>query len=225
MLTGALIRTLLWFALVGGLLFVAAGDVSWPAAWVYLAENLGLSIAIVVWLARHDPALLQERMALRLHRDQMAWDRIFLLLFVASFVAWFVLMALDARRFGWSQMPLLLQIVGAAAIAGCMALVREVFRVNSFAVPQVRAQTARTQTVISTGPYAVLRHPMYSGALLYFFGTPLLLGSWLGLAGGLLMSIGFGARAIGEEAMLRRDLPGYDAYAARVRWRMVPGIW
>lgn len=225
MTTNAVIRTLLWFAAIGALLFVAAGDWLWPAGWVFLAENVLVSVAIVVWLARHDLALLKERMAASLHRDQLSWDRVFLAGFMLVFLAWFVLMALDARRYAWSHMPTGLQLVGAAAIAGCMVLVWRVFQVNSFAVPQVRAQAARTQTVISTGPYAFVRHPMYSGALLYFVGTPLLLGSWLGLAAGLLLSLGFGARAIGEEAMLRRDVAGYEAYAARVRYRLVPGIW
>jgi protein-S-isoprenylcysteine O-methyltransferase Ste14 len=109
----------------------------------------------------------------------------------------------------------------AAGFAGVM----RVFRENSFAAPVVRIQSEREQRVIDTGPYAVVRHPMYAMGLLYIVGIPLLLGSWLGLAAAPLFLIGLVPRSLMEERILRRDLPGYGDYMARVRFRLIPEIW
>jgi len=100
-----------------------------------------------------------------------------------------------------------------------------VFRTNSFAAPVIKIQAERKQTVIDTGPYAVVRHPMYAFALPQFIGGSLMLGSWWGLAVVPVAVVGIGWRALGEEKMLRSELDGYDDYARRVRWRFAPGIW
>jgi protein-S-isoprenylcysteine O-methyltransferase Ste14 len=100
-----------------------------------------------------------------------------------------------------------------------------VFRENSFAAPVVKVQSARAHRVVSTGPYALVRHPMYSGIMLFFVGVPLLLGSWWGVAIALLFIVLFAIRARIEERALIDGLPGYADYAARVRYRLVPGVW
>jgi protein-S-isoprenylcysteine O-methyltransferase Ste14 len=100
-----------------------------------------------------------------------------------------------------------------------------VFRYNSFAAPQVRIQSDRGQHVVTEGPYRVVRHPMYAAAVFYFVGAPLLLGSWWGLLAVPFYVAGIGGRAVGEERMLRQALPGYDDYARRVRFRLIPGLW
>jgi protein-S-isoprenylcysteine O-methyltransferase Ste14 len=110
-------------------------------------------------------------------------------------------------------------------IALCMILVWQVFRSNSFAAPQVRIQAERGQHVVTDGPYRIVRHPMYAAALFYFLGAPLLLGSWWGLLPVPFFMASLGARAVGEERMLRQGLPGYDDYTRRVRFRLIPGIW
>jgi protein-S-isoprenylcysteine O-methyltransferase Ste14 len=109
-------------------------------------------------------------------------------------------------------------------IAGFVATLF-VFRANSFAAPVIRVQTEREHRVIDTGPYALVRHPMYAAALLYIVGLPLLLGSWYGslLVPGMLA--GMAARAVCEERLLQRDLPGYAEYMTRVRYRLIPGVW
>lgn len=99
------------------------------------------------------------------------------------------------------------------------------FRENAFATTAVRVQEERGQRVISTGPYAWVRHPLYAGALLYFVGTPLLLGSWFGLVCSIVPMVGLGIRAVVEERVLRAGLPGYDRYMTRVRYRFVPHVW
>ena len=223
--TRALVQTTIWLIVMAAILFIAAGDWDWPQAWIFLAGSGISSLLVCAWLARHDPALLESRLSPPFHRDQKLWDRLFLAGAFVAFIAWFVLIPLDARRFGWSHTPVWAQVLGAILVTLCMFLVWLVFRANSFAAPQVRMQTDRGQRVITAGPYRFVRHPMYAGALLYFLGTPLLLGSWWGLLPVPLLVAGLGARAVGEERMLRQSLPGYDDYAQRVRFRLVPGVW
>jgi protein-S-isoprenylcysteine O-methyltransferase Ste14 len=141
------------------------------------------------------------------------------------FCGWFVFMAIDARRFGWSHTPLWAQALGAALIVGAFYGWIGVLRANSFAAVTVRLQKERGQTVISTGPYAVVRHPMYSYAVLLMIGAPLLLGSLWGLLGVVVLLPMLAARALGEEVMLMNGLPGYREYAAKVRFRLLPGVW
>jgi protein-S-isoprenylcysteine O-methyltransferase Ste14 len=225
MATRALVQTAIWVFIIGAVQFVAAGSWAWPQGWVFLGEFGISSLLLVAWLARHDPALLEARMSPPFHRDQKSWDRIFLAGALVAFMGWMILIPLDARRFGWSETPPWAQGAGAILIALCMILVWQVFRYNSFAAPQVRMQADRGQKVITDGPYRIVRHPMYAAALLYFLGVPLLLGSLWGLLPVPLFMAGLGARAVGEERMLRQALPGYDDYMRRVRFRFVPGVW
>jgi protein-S-isoprenylcysteine O-methyltransferase Ste14 len=220
----ALVESALWLGALAVLLFGAAGDWNWTQAWVYLAESVASGVVLCWWLARRDPALLQARMS-RFHPDQKPWDRVFLVGLMVAFVLWLVLIALDARRFCWSSVPLAAQVLGALLILLCMVLVWRVFAANSFAVPQVRTQQGRGQKVITDGPYRVVRHPMYAAATFYFLGVPLLLGSWWGLLPIPLFMAAFGARAVAEEHMLRQALAGYDDYARRVPFRLIPGVW
>lgn len=221
----ALLETTVFYIVFGVVLFTVAGDWTWPQAWVYLGESEILSGAMIVWLAAADPALLRSRMGMRFHADQTRWDRVFMASALPGFVLWLVLIPLDARRFGWSRVPLWAEVVGAVLIAACMTLVCWVFRYNSFAAPQVRIQQDRGQHVITGGPYRFVRHPMYADALLYFIGAPLLLGSWWGLLPVPFFMTALGMRAVREERVLRQALHGYDDYANRVRFRLLPGVW
>lgn len=204
-------------------LFLAAGDPSWTAAWTFLVEIGILGLAVGLWLARTDPALLAERLAMPWRRGQAAWDSRFVIALIVGFYAWLALMGLDSQRWRLSVMPQSLQGVGVLAIAAGVFIAWRTFRANRFASAAVKIQPG--QTVSESGPYAHVRHPMYAGAIFYFVGAPLMLGSWLGLACAPLFVAALGARAIGEERLLRAELPGYDAYAARVRYRFVPKVW
>ena len=220
-----IIHTIIWLFALGLILFVAAGDWLWPQGWAFLGETGACSIALCMWLARHDAALLEARISMRFHRDQKLWDRVFMTGAGIGFIVWLVLAALDGHRFRWSSVPLWGQGLGATLIALCMLGAWLVFRANSFAAPQVRVQAERGQTVVTTGPYRFVRHPMYAAAILYFIGVPLLLGSLWALAPVPLFVIGFAGRAIGEERVLRHALPGYTDYADTVRHRLIPGLW
>jgi protein-S-isoprenylcysteine O-methyltransferase Ste14 len=207
------------------LLFVSAGTWRWPEGWVYLAELGVIGTAVGVWLAQHDPGLLAERMSGIFARSQRTWDRILMSVFVVIWIGSLVLSALDAVRFHWSRVPIWLQAVGAILVALSYYVFYLTFRENSYAAPTVKIQSERGHRVVSTGPYAMVRHPMYAGAVAFFVGTPLLLGSWWGLAIAPALIVLLSVRALLEECTLADELPGYRDYAARVRYRLVPGIW
>ncbi|MCC8396577.1 isoprenylcysteine carboxylmethyltransferase family protein [Paraburkholderia sp. MMS20-SJTR3] len=226
MVARMILQSLAWLGFMGVLLFGAAGTLAWPAAWWYLLELALLSLWLGLWLARHDPALLAERLAPIVQAQQSRWDRLFMAVIGTLWVGWMILMGFDAMRFRWSApVPLWLAIVGAFCVMLCIVLCRSVFRANSYAAPVVKIQASRGHRVADSGPYRYVRHPMYADALLFFIGTPLLLGSWWGLAALPLMAYAFGWRAVREERVLAAQLDGYTDYMARVRYRFVPYLW
>ncbi len=218
-------QSIVGLAIMAALLFIPAGTLRWPVAWIYLIEISVTSLALTAWLMRYNPALLVERMAPLIQRDQKSWDKILMVVLLVFWCAWFVLIGLDAVRYGWSEMPVWLQALGGIAILVGMYIVFLTMKANSFAAPVVKIQTERGHRVVSDGPYAIVRHPMYGGALLLVAGTPLLLGSWWGVATVPLIVLLLGTRAVLEERSLARELEGYADYAARVRYRLVPLIW
>jgi protein-S-isoprenylcysteine O-methyltransferase Ste14 len=220
-----LVRTVLYLVVIGAILFGAAGTFHWPEAWIYLALSAALSFGGGLWLARHDPGLLAERLGSLIQRDQKRWDKIFMTIMMALWFGWLVLMGLDTGRYHWSHMPLALQIAGFVLLCLGSYLVGLTFRENSYAAPVVKIQKERGHRVVSTGPYAYVRHPMYAVALLIVAGAPLLLGSWWGLAAAAALVLLIAIRAVLEERMLTAELAGYADYAARVRYRLVPYLW
>jgi protein-S-isoprenylcysteine O-methyltransferase Ste14 len=219
------IRFAALIAFLAALLFAPAGTLDWPGAWVFLAEMIVGGAAVSLWLARHDPELLRERMAGVFQKDQAPADKIFMVFVQVAFYGWLGLMALDAKRWGLSHMPFWLNLVGAILSASFFLSCWLVFRENSFAAPVVKIQQERGQRVITTGPYAIVRHPMYSGGILYFVGLPLLLGSWIGLALAPILIAALTLRIGVEERTLTEALPDYADYARRVRYRLIPGVW
>jgi protein-S-isoprenylcysteine O-methyltransferase Ste14 len=162
-------------------------------------------------------------MASPLQRDQKPWDRVWLSLFMLGFCAWMAFMGWDAARNGFTAVPVWVQVLGGLAIVVNSIGTWWTFRENSFAAPVVKIQQG--QKVIDTGPYAIVRHPMYASALFLFIGVPLLLGSWIGLVFSGLLIVGIAWRAVHEERTLRTDLRGYEDYTARVRYRFIPFVW
>ncbi|WP_309604194.1 isoprenylcysteine carboxylmethyltransferase family protein [Phenylobacterium sp.] len=212
-------------ALYGALLFGGAGTLDWPSGWAFLAVFGLCSVSVSLWLAFADPDLLEERMKPPVQKAQKTWDKLFLLTVGVAFLAWICLMGVDARRFHWSHAPLGLQLFGAVLQVLSYAGIAWVFRTNSFAAPVIKMQQERDQRVISTGPYAFVRHPMYAFGSLSFFAGPMITGSLWALAILPIIFLALHLRTLGEEKMLRAELEGYEAYARRVRWRYAPGVW
>jgi len=220
------IGSLFYLLIFPVMLFLLAGDWRWPEAWVYSVIFLLMSFGTLLYLYFHDPALLKERFGSPVQQTQKPWDKVLLLLFFVEFIVWFAIMPLDARRFLWSPpFPSWLRATGALLQIVATYFVFEALRENTFAAPVVKMQKERGQKVISTGLYAIVRHPMYAGATLLFIAGPLLLGSIVGLALGLVLIITIGARAVGEEAMLKEELDGYRDYMQKVKWRMIPFVF
>lgn len=224
MIARLLLQNTVFVVAMGAVLFASAGTLRWPSAWTFLATSAFLGPLCGWWLYRIDPALLAERLRPVLQKDQPAADKMFMTAFVFVMLAWLVVMGLD-RRFQSSDMPTALQTLGLVLFLASTLFTMWVFRENSFAAPVVKLQTERAQHVISTGPYAHVRHPMYSGMVLFFSGLPLLLRSWWGLAMLPLFVALFAVRISIEERTLREGLPGYTDYTARVRYRLMPGVW
>jgi protein-S-isoprenylcysteine O-methyltransferase Ste14 len=224
MIARLLLQNTITTVAMGALLFASAGTLRWPAAWAFLATCILLGPLCGWWLYRIDPALLAERLRPLLQKDQPAADKVFMGALIVAMLAWLVLIGID-RRVEGSDMPVALQAAGVALFLLSTLFTLWVFRENSFAAPVVKLQAERAQRVISTGPYAHVRHPMYSGMVLFFTGLPLLLGSWWGLAMVPIFIALFAIRIGIEERILRDGLPGYADYAARVRYRLVPGVW
>ncbi|MET4202806.1 isoprenylcysteine carboxylmethyltransferase family protein [Bradyrhizobium sp. LA6.12] len=224
MIAKLLLQNTITTAGMSALLFACAGTMHWPSAWVFLATCALLGPLCGWWLYRVDPALLAERLRPVLQRDQPAADKAFMIVFVIAMLAWLAAMGLD-RRTQSSDMPVALQALGLVLFVLSTLFILWVFRENSFAAPVVKLQADRAQRVVSTGPYAHVRHPMYSGMILFFAGVPLLLGSWWGLVMAPVIVVLFAVRIGIEERTLREGLPGYSDYMTRVRYRLLPGVW
>jgi protein-S-isoprenylcysteine O-methyltransferase Ste14 len=224
MISKLILSTVGLIVVIAVFLFVSAGTLDWLAAWGFLAEMGVLSLAVGLWLARHDPALLAERLGSPFQRKQKTWDKAFMAVVMVLYFGWVILMGLDAR-WAISRVPIWLQALGALDVALSNYVVFLTFRENSYAAPVVKIQRERGHEVVSTGPYAYLRHPMYAGGLLMFVGMPLQLGSWLGLAALALLVPLLAVRIVMEERTLAAELDGYRDYVERVHWRLIPLIW
>ncbi|MGY3450964.1 methyltransferase family protein [Bradyrhizobium sp. USDA 4353] len=207
---------------MGGLIFGAAGSFHYWQAWVFLITYFAASVGVLIDLLRRDRPLLERRMRGGPFAEREPVQRLIMTIVSLSFVGLLLLPALD-HRFRWSQMGAPTVVGGDVLVVLGFLGIWRVFRENSFAAATV--EVARDQTVISTGPYAVVRHPMYAAALLLLAGIPIALGSWWSLLLTLAVSPVLVWRLLHEERVLAQQLSGYPAYQARVRWRLVPLIW
>jgi protein-S-isoprenylcysteine O-methyltransferase Ste14 len=217
----------LWFMTFASFVFIAlaiflsAGTFAYWQAWGYLAATAVTSIPLAAYFAK-DPILLENRTRIGPAAEQRKIQKVILTCAAVPFVAAFVVPALD-HRFGWSYVPAWLSVAGDLLIIASMWMVYRVFKENSFGAATV--EITSNQKVVSTGPYAIVRNPMYSCAVLYFIGLSLALGSYWGFAADFLAVLGLVWRLYDEENFLAQNLPGYPEYQAKVRWHLVPGIY
>ena len=204
------------------LLFLPAGTLDYWQAWAFLSVFGISALAITVYLMKKDPKLLERRVYAGPTAEKETSQKIIQTLTAMSFIATLVAPALD-HRFGWSTVLLSVVIAGDVLVALGFLIVFSVYKENTFASATIEVYA--DQKVISTGLYAVVRHPMYFGGLLIFVGIPLSLGSWWGLFGiALFMPMGVW-RIVDEENFLSKNLPGYSEYKSKVRHRLIPFIW
>ena len=222
------INTRAWLGLgavivvMGLLLFVPAGTIRYWQAWLYLSIFTGASVLTTVYLMRNDPELLERRLRGGPTAEKRTAQRLIMLCTSIGFIALLVVPALD-QRFGWSNVPLGGISTGDILVALGFYLISLVYRENTFTSATI--EIAENQKVVSTGPYAIVRHPMYASASLYLVGTPLALGSYWGLVPVVAIMLFLIWRLIDEERFLATNLPGYTEYQKRVRHRIVPFLW
>ncbi len=210
-------------AVLVGLLFLPAGRLDWIEAWALIAAYGIFLLLYGVWGLTHDPAQIQERR--KPGANVKVWDKAILALYSGLLVVLFPVCALDAGRFRWSLMPAAGEAAGWILLACAGGIIFWVMTTNTFASSAARIQSDRSQTVVASGPYRYVRHPMYLGIILLFTGIPLALGSLWGLIPSGMIVFLFCLRTGLEDRMLFQELPGYTEYAARVRSRLLPGIW
>ena len=211
-------------AAFAALLFLAAGTVAWPAAWLYLAVvTLGMAVYAVIVVRLH-PDLIDERM--HPPADAKRWDRPFAA--VVGVLGPIVLLAVSGldRRFQWSgPTPVWAQAGGFVAVAAGMAWTNWAVAANRFFSGLVRIQRDRGHHVVDTGPYRFVRHPGYAGSMVYMIGVTFALGSRVALAAATVLCAVLALRTALEDRTLQEELEGYADYARRVRFRIVPGVW
>ncbi len=210
-------------AVLGVILFLPAGTIRWAKGWLFFLVFLLLTVASSVYLWRTNPDIFVARS--RIHPGTKAWDKVLMAILLPSFAMIFVVAGLDAGRFHWSHVPPAVIVLGYVLLCVGFFISIWVYRVNKFAEPSVRIQTERGHQVIDTGPYAIVRHPLYLGGLMMFTGVPLALGSYWALVPTAVGTVTIIVRIVLEERTLQEELEGYKEYAARVHYRLIPGVW
>jgi protein-S-isoprenylcysteine O-methyltransferase Ste14 len=222
------IRRLVLFLLLAPLfvavfLFLPAGTWAWAKGWLFIGVLAALSIIASLYLWRVNPDILAAR--INRHQGTEPWDKPVVGSLIVMWLATFPVAALDDERFHWLPVPWEVCLLGYLLILVGMGISIWAEAVNKFFEPTVRLQTDRGQTVIDSGPYAIVRHPGYVGGMLFFVGTPLALGSLWALIPAVLASLLLVLRTKWEDETLQAKLPGYREYAQRVRYRLLPGVW
>jgi protein-S-isoprenylcysteine O-methyltransferase Ste14 len=222
MKTQALLGLAALAAIVGAVVFAGAGTFDYPEGWGFIVTFFGSSLAITLFLMKSDPKLLERRVKAGPVAEQRPMQRMIQSLASGAFVAIIAVPALD-HRLGWSHVPSLIVAAGNVLVAFGFLVVFLVFKENSYASAVI--EVGADQKVIDTGPYALVRHPMYAGALVLLAGVPLALGSYWGLLvlGPFVAVIVW--RLLDEEAVLVQQLPGYADYRGRARYRLIPFVW
>jgi protein-S-isoprenylcysteine O-methyltransferase Ste14 len=204
-------------------LFAPAGTLRWWNAWVFLAIGVVLIATLTGVVFRNSPGLVEERMTAG--EKAKGWDRVLVPILAALLPIASNLLAGFDKRFGWTSMPLWPCAIAFAGMLIGIGITYRAMRSNPFFSSHVRIQSDRGHQVVSSGPYGWIRHPGYTGTIIYNLCAPILLGSLAAFWVGVLMAALFVVRTALEDRTLQKELPGYSAYAGRVRYRLVPYVW
>ena len=217
-----ILQVLFSIVLMGVILFLTAGRIDWPAAWIYLGTYAVTVLTVGVWVARKHPDVINERG--KIAHGAKAWDKVLMTIYTVMLFVLFGVAGSDQRN-GWSTMSLAVQVLGYAGFLLAMAVTYWAMAVNPFLATIVRIQADRGHYVITTGPYRYVRHPMYAMMFLMWPGIALELGSWWALLPAAVIIIVFVIRTALEDKTLQAGLPGYAEYAQHARYRLIPGVW
>ncbi|MBI3175356.1 MAG: isoprenylcysteine carboxylmethyltransferase family protein [Chloroflexi bacterium] len=212
-------RVVMFFVFLGLFLFLPAGTWKFWQAWMWLVMMITLMLVTLRYLLKNDPALLERRMRMR---ERVGAQQKIIGVSLIFLLASFIVPGLD-QRYGWSQMPAWVAILADTIVAIGYLMVLWVFKANTYTSRIIEVEAG--QKVVSTGPYALVRHPMYVGAFLTYAFSPLALGSYWAFLPGVMILPVLIFRIFNEEILLLRDLPGYREYTQKVRYRLLPGIW
>jgi protein-S-isoprenylcysteine O-methyltransferase Ste14 len=218
-----IIRTITTILFILAVMFVPAGTLKWPEAWLFLVLYLTLVTGALIWMKKNAPGLLKERMSRK--KDTKSWDKKFMIAYSFCLVFLLVVPGLDAVRFRWSNVPSVGKVLGFIGFLPGMALALWAMKENAYASDVVRIQEDRGHTVCTSGPYRYVRHPMYSGVILIMLCYPLALGSLFTFIPSSIITSLFIFRTALEDKTLQAELSGYNDYSQKVRYRLLPGIW
>ncbi len=207
---------------VAAALFLVAGTLAYWQAWMFAGVFSAATLAITVYLMKNDPGLLERRMSAGPGSEKEMSQKIIQVIALIAFIAVLVFPAID-HRFRWSAVPAYVALAGDVLVGLGLLIVFFVFKENTFASAVIEVGSG--QKVIATGPYAFVRHPMYSGGLIMLWGMPLALGSWWGLLTVIPITLVIIWRLLDEENFLAKSLPGYAEYRNRVKYRLLPPVW
>jgi protein-S-isoprenylcysteine O-methyltransferase Ste14 len=206
-------------------LFGGAGTFAWERGWIFVCLYMAGMASAAVVLRRLNPELLEARANWRRNKGTKLFDKVFMWLFFPLTLIQPAVAGMDAVRFRWSPLPVWLIYPGSAVFIAACAMVSWTFGVNRHAETTVRSESERGHTVVSTGPYRMVRHPMYVGLIGMYLSKPLILGSAWSLVPGAAIVLVVVWRTAMEDRTLRRELAGYEEFAARTRYRLLPGVW
>ncbi len=201
------------------ILFLPAGTIQYPEAWIYLGVLLIPMLFVMAYFINKAPEFLVRRMK---YREKEKAQQKILALALVPFLIQFILPGID-KRLGWSNLPLVIALSADVLVFAGYLFVLFVFKVNQFASRIIEVD--KKQKVISTGPYGIVRHPMYLGTMIMYMASPIALGSYWAILPAVFIIPVLVARILNEEKVLEKDLEGYTEYQLKTRYRLLPGVW
>ena len=222
-----------WLRLVVRMAFFAvallwpAGTWQWWEAWLLIGLWTAYGIVEVYYFLQHDPALLAERMKfVPLHKEQKVWDKVLMSLFFIAGIGLYIIPGFDVVRYEWSEpLPVWMEILAMLVHLPCFLFLGWVMRENTFLSHVVKIDKDRGHKVVTTGPYALVRHPMYIVVIVLLFAVPVALGSRFALILAVFLTLLLIIRTYLEDSTLHAELEGYPEYAKQTKYRLIPGIW
>ena len=204
-----------------------AGIWHWWEAWILVALWTIFGVSMTFFLLRHDPELLVERLKLvPLHKDQKVWDKMIMLVFFIAGIGLYIIPGFDVVRYEWSEsLPLWMKILAMIVHFPCFILLGWVMRENTYLSQVVKIDKERDHQVVTSGPYSLVRHPMYSVIIILLFAVPVALGSRYAVILAMFLMVLLIVRTYFEDRTLHEELKGYPEYARKTRYRLIPGVW